>query len=140
MPLLYATNHPIYQELLLNDLINRHRVPGSTLKLIDETSTMSRTGQEGRYQSGDDELEEINKNWKKWTVGVPSQTQWKKLFRNLDKMETLCNKALGDAGNTDPPSKHNEGKASLANEVNAIRALIRILPLQNIIVLRVITK
>ena len=89
IPLFFGTNHPIYQELLLNDLLIHKYAPEAVRKCMEETYMVSRTGREGHYQSGDAQLEEINKIGKKRTVGVPSDTQWLKVFRNIENLEAI---------------------------------------------------
>ena len=48
----------------------------------------SRIGNTGHYQGGDACMEEINKNAKSWIspYGVPSDEEWLKVFRSLDKL------------------------------------------------------
>ena len=86
---------------------------------------MSRTKRDGHYQSDDAELKEINIDGKKWTVGFSTNTQWQKVLRNLEKMESLRSKSLKDAGCKDKNilfdyilssiwycSHHHDGKVS----------------------------
>ena len=53
--------------------------------------TLSRTGRVGHYQGGDACLEEINKEAKAWIppTGVPTDTDWVKVFRNLDNLNEV---------------------------------------------------
>ena len=62
------------------------------LRLIaDRSKSLSRTGNPGHYQGADACLEEINKQGREWVPGngVPTDTDWLKIFRNLDKLEKI---------------------------------------------------
>ena len=50
---------------------------------------MSRNGKDGHYQGGNAIIEKINKQGKKWIIGVPTEMQWQKSFRNLDILEKV---------------------------------------------------
>ena len=52
--------------------------------MVDKSMTASRTGGFGHNQGGDALLEEVNKNAKAWIIGVPTNEQWERSFRNLD--------------------------------------------------------
>lgn len=51
--------------------------------------TVSRKGIKTHRQGGDAILEEINKSGKRFKIGVPSESQWKRVFRSLDKLSEV---------------------------------------------------
>ena len=88
--LFFGRNHPNYREIVYADLKQTIRLPEEVRELIQNTITTSRNGKIGHYQGGDALLEEINKNAKKWVIGVPTDKQWKQSFRNLDTVTKVC--------------------------------------------------
>ena len=127
MMLFYGQNHPIYKEILLNDLKVNCWAPIDVKMMIDQNLSTSRSeGNFGHYQSGDALLEEINKNAKKWIIGVPTKVQWEKSFRNLDTLEAWRDASVDAAGINDPSrSVGHRDHSQQKNEVFAVRALFR---------------
>ena len=66
-------------------------MPKELKEIVTSSFTLSRIGNIFHYQGGDACLEEINKEAKAWIkqVGVPSDNEWVKIFRNLDKMNEV---------------------------------------------------
>ena len=90
--LFYAGNHPKYQRIMAVDKLFQKSMPEKVKDIIRFSFSTSRVGHEGRYQGGDACLEEINKNAKSWVSrGVPSNDEWIKIFRNLDKLSEVGN-------------------------------------------------
>ena len=58
-------------------------------------------------------------------MGVPSDIQWRRSFRNLDLMNKLRSKAFTIAGVTDQKESYFELQCNIPKEVIKIRALIR---------------
>ena len=74
--------------------INRYiesMMPVELNQCVYSSFTLSRTGNTGHYQGGDACLEELNKEAKSWIppVGVPSNREWLKGFRNLDDLNEV---------------------------------------------------
>ena len=86
---------------------------------------LSRTGRSGHYQSRDTVIEEINKEAKRDLVGVPTETQWKRSFRNLDMMNTLRAKTLENAGVSDQKEGNYSSCKNIAAEVKKICTFLR---------------
>ena len=59
----------------------------------------------GYYQSSDAIIEETNRGRKRDLVGVPNESQWRRLFGNLDKMSEMHLKTFRGADVTDQKSK-----------------------------------
>lgn len=66
-------------------------IPEEVMQILQSSFTLSRIGNVGHYQGGDACLEEINKDAKAWIkqIGVPSEKEWLKVFRNLDRMNEV---------------------------------------------------
>ena len=75
MLLFYGGNHPKYQKIVYNDLRQQVLMPDELKNIMESNFSASRTGSLGHFQSGDALLEEINKNGKKWILGVPNEQQ-----------------------------------------------------------------
>ena len=56
---------------------------------MHSTFSMSRNGKDRHYQGGDAIIEEINNKSQKWIIGVPTEMQWQRSFRNLDVLEEV---------------------------------------------------
>lgn len=65
-------------------------MPEDVRKNVHSSYTMNRTGNVGHYQGGDACLE-VNKDAKGWIkqIGVPSEREWLKVFRNLYSMDQV---------------------------------------------------
>ena len=67
-------------------------MPSEVLETLQRSFTLSRTKRSGHYQGGDACLEEINKQGKSWLKlggGVPNNNRWRRIFRNLEKLEKV---------------------------------------------------
>ena len=61
-------------------------------KVLDASFTLSRTSNHGHYQGGDACVDEINKEGKSWlkmSGGVPNETRWRRVYRNLPKLKAV---------------------------------------------------
>ena len=87
--LFFGRNHPRYQVMTTHDFRIGCLIPNEIKDCMHSTLSLSRTGRHGHYQSGDAMIEEINKQAKKWVIGVPTQSQWKRSFRNLDNLDEV---------------------------------------------------
>ena len=90
-PLFFAGNHPTYQNLIYRDELDDIFMPAALKSIKDKYVSVSRTGRIGHYQGGDALLEEINKESKAWCKlgGIPTEAQWLRVFRNLDKLNKV---------------------------------------------------
>ncbi len=84
--LFFGTNHPLYREILYNDLRIRYLAPPEILRQINANITATRTSKKGHYQGGDALLEEVNKEAKEWVIGVPTAKQLLRSFRTMEKL------------------------------------------------------
>ena len=100
-------------------------MPGEIKSLKLSSLVLSRTQRLGHYQSGDAAIEEVNKEAKRDLVGVPSENQWKRSFRNLDSMNKIRSATFSDAGINDPKSSSNGKNMDIQKEVLKVRILIR---------------
>ena len=85
--LIFGSNHPIYRHILFRDAMDDILMPPDLKCLKYKYISASRTGNAEKMQ-GDVMLEEINKESKQWLkmAGIPSEQQWLRVFRNLDKL------------------------------------------------------
>ena len=67
-------------------------MPCELQKHMDTYAAVPRIGHKGKCQSGDAMLKEVNKESKSWLKlsVVPSEEQWLRVFRNLDKLYEVC--------------------------------------------------
>lgn len=89
--LFFGGNHPTYRQIVYFDLVQSNRLPTLIDTIISESITGRRNIKSKSNQGGDVLLEEINKNAKKWVIGVPTNLQWQKSFRNLDNLDEVLN-------------------------------------------------
>ena len=89
--LFYAGKHPIYQNIMFQTYYDEINMPPELRKDMDAYASASRTGHNGKCQSGDAMLVEVNKESKSWLKlsGAPSEEQWLRVFRNLDKLNEV---------------------------------------------------
>ena len=84
--LFFGWNHPNYREIVHYDLKQYMRYPLPLKEIVLGCLTASRGNNIGHFQGGDALLEEINKEAKQWMIGVPTEAQWERSFRNLDSI------------------------------------------------------
>ena len=82
--LFFDRNHPRYQEIVSHDFRIEYMIPNELKQCMHSTFSMSRNGKDGHYQGSDVMIEEINKQGKEWIIGVPTEMQWQRSFRNLE--------------------------------------------------------
>ena len=87
--LFFGRNHPRYHDMLAHDFRLEILMPDEIKSIVRSSLSLSRTKHYGHYQSGDAAVEEINKEAKKWVIGVPTTIQWQRSFRNLDKLDEV---------------------------------------------------
>ena len=70
------------------DTLDTISMPEELKNLKKQFMSGSRTGNIDKSQGGDALLEEVNKDSKSWLkmAGIPSEKQWLRVFRNLDKL------------------------------------------------------
>ena len=73
------------------DTLDTISMPEELKNLKKQFMSGSRTGNIDKSQGGDALLEEVNKDSKSWLkmAGIPSEKQWLRVFRNLDKLNEL---------------------------------------------------
>ena len=89
--MMFARNHPFYQNIIYHDTLDTILMPDQLRDEKERFISVSRTGRKGHYQGGDALLEEVNKESKGWLsmTGVPTNTQWQRVFRNLDNLNKV---------------------------------------------------
>ena len=86
-PLFHARNHPKYQQIELREAINEVILPKQLHKFVRENQSL---GKKGKMEDMDFQLENVNKRSKSWNpVGVPTEDDWMRTFRNLDKLDQV---------------------------------------------------
>jgi hypothetical protein len=126
--LFYCRNHPRYQRIVAINSYIEAMMPEDLKDLIMRSFTLSRTGNVGHYQGGDACLEEINKEAKSWIspVGVPTEKEWVKTFRNLDSLSEVKHKLLNSATGQSIENKTCSYEYSIdLQEIAPVRALFR---------------
>ena len=68
-------------------------MPEEVKRVFDASISLSLTSNHGHYQGGDRHMcvEEINKegkSWSKMSGGVPNETCWCRVYRNLPKLKS----------------------------------------------------
>ena len=81
-PLFFAGNPPIYQNIIFKDELDIILMPSELKTLKDKYVSVS------GGDVGDVLLEEVNKESKAWCKlgGIPTESQWIRVFVNLDKL------------------------------------------------------
>ena len=111
--LFYGRNHSHYHLLIAEEKRIETLMPREVFNLKYSSLVLSRTGRAEHYQSGDAIIEEINKEGKRDLVGVHSETQWKRAFRNLDLMNQVRSSTFRDAGIKDTKVSSYDTDATL---------------------------
>ena len=89
-PLFFGRHHPTYRRIVTSDKFIMGMMPNAVREALEASITLSRTGSMGHFQGGDACLEEVNKDAKSWKPpGVPSDSQWLRIFRNLDDLNKV---------------------------------------------------
>ncbi|KAJ8048815.1 hypothetical protein HOLleu_01285 [Holothuria leucospilota] len=124
-PLFHARNHPKYQQIELREAINEMILPEPLHKFVRENQSL---GKKGKMEDMDFQLENVNKRSKSWNpVGVPTEEDWMRNFRNLKKLDQLRCEVLERIGCNDPrllpntESRHDVKQ----NEITAWRKRLR---------------
>ncbi|KAJ8030711.1 hypothetical protein HOLleu_27195 [Holothuria leucospilota] len=124
-PLFHARNHPKYQQIELREAINEMILPEPLHKFVGENQSL---GKKGKMEDMDFQLENVNKRSKSWNpVGVPTEEDWMRTFRNLKKLDQLRCEVLERIGCNDPrllpntESRHDVKQ----NEITAWRKRLR---------------
>nr|XP_054760538.1 uncharacterized protein LOC129266750 [Lytechinus pictus] len=125
---MFSGNHPRYQDILFQDMRDQVQMPKEVLDTLCRSFTLSRTGRSGHYQGGDACLEEINKEGKAWLKlggGIPNDMRWRRIFRNLKKLEKLS-EGTKSMTRTEPDSSETSSlQKQRRREVARIRATLR---------------
>ena len=87
--LFFGQNHPNCREIVHYDLKQYMRFPLLLKEIVLGCLTASCSNNIGHYQGGDAILEEINREAKQWMIGVPTEAQWERSFRNLDSISKV---------------------------------------------------
>ena len=94
MPLFYAFNHPIYQDIEYYDLQNMATYPKETKELLDDNMSFSSSQLDHKHQGGDFAPEgKIKRHKMVAPKGIVSNEMWKCISRGFDKIEGICKQA-----------------------------------------------
>lgn len=111
--LFYCRNQPRYQRIIPVNQFIESTMPDRIWKIVIDNLTLSITGSTGHFQEGDACLEEINGEAKSWVspVGVPSGTDWIKVFRNLNSLSDIKQNLLSSASVQNTSTKSSQPKS-----------------------------
>ncbi|KAJ8027943.1 hypothetical protein HOLleu_30043 [Holothuria leucospilota] len=102
-PIFHGRNHPKYQQIELIEGRNDILMPPKVKQFVHKFQAVSQSGQIDRCEDMDFQLENLNKRSKVWTPkGVPSESDWMRAFRNLEKLDKLRLTTLERMGCNDP--------------------------------------
>ena len=89
--LFFGRSHPINQNIMYLDTLDTISMPEELNNFKKQFMSGSRTGNIDKSQGGDALLEEVNKESKSWLkmAGIPSEKQWLRVLRNLDKLNEV---------------------------------------------------
>ncbi|XP_041453561.1 uncharacterized protein LOC121406620 [Lytechinus variegatus] len=91
----HGRNHPKYQVIEITELCNFLAAPMEVKKFLGDFQAISTSGDQTRCEDMDFVLENINKKRKSWIPkGVPKREDWKRIFRNLGKLDKLRSSVL----------------------------------------------
>ena len=94
MPLFFAFNHPIYQEIEYRDLRNQVLYPKEVKHLLDNSMSFTESQLDQNHQGGDFCLEGKIKRLKMAAPkGAISKGVWKQLSRGIESIEKICEQA-----------------------------------------------
>lgn len=89
-PIFHGRSHIKYQQIELIEAKNDLIMPAEVKEFVQKHQSISHSGQHGRGEDMDFQLENINKQSKVWTPkGVPSEADWLRTFRNLEKLDKV---------------------------------------------------
>ena len=97
----YGRNHPKYQAIEVHDTLQYQVLPEKVQKLLDDHTSISKSGDKSKGEDCDFVLEELNKETKKWLPrGVPKEKVWYNVCRNLENLQSLREQLMRDLGLT----------------------------------------
>ncbi|KAJ8022554.1 hypothetical protein HOLleu_37485 [Holothuria leucospilota] len=89
-PIFHGRNHPKYSQIELIEAKHDIIMPPLVKEFVHSHQSVSQSGQAGRGEDMDFQLENLNKRSKVWTPkGVPSEADWLRTFRNLEKLDKV---------------------------------------------------
>lgn len=93
-PLFHSRNHPRYQEIEMQEAIQRHSIPQDLLNFFNETESVCLSGDKTSGEGLDFKAEAVNKDVQSWMPrGVPTGEDWLRVTRNLENLKMLREKA-----------------------------------------------
>ncbi|XP_063971571.1 uncharacterized protein LOC135159708 [Lytechinus pictus] len=102
-PIFHSRNHPKYQLIELVELSNFLAAPPAVQEFLRMHQALSTSGDPSRCEDLDFILEVINKNSKAWAPrGVPTEEDWLRIFRNLEKFLELRSAVFARMTSDDP--------------------------------------
>ena len=76
---------------LLSDTgLDRACYPETLLKFVEDTESVSTSGNKSKGEDMDACLEEVNKDSKVWQHGSMVALDWLRIFRNLENLSEVC--------------------------------------------------
>jgi len=70
--------------------LDRACYPETLLKFVEDTESVSTSGNKSKGEDMDACLEEVNKDSKVWQHGSMVALDWLRIFRNLENLSEVC--------------------------------------------------
>ncbi|XP_070541428.1 uncharacterized protein [Ptychodera flava] len=115
-----------YQLIDKFDRLDRAMMPPELARFMEQTESISTTGNPTNGEDMDARLEEINKSSKRWAVGAMFASEWRRTFRNLDNLGLLRKKTMELIQYSDDTREtSHQSRKKKNNEVTAWRVKLR---------------
>nr|XP_054753606.1 uncharacterized protein LOC129259335 [Lytechinus pictus] len=125
-PIFHGRNHPKYQAFEIMELANFLSAPPPVQEFLARHSSYSASGDPTKGEDLDFVLENLNKQSKDWIPrGVPTEHEWLRIFRNLDKLNEIRQETLHSMGQSTSSTPRSTSHDPAANDIKAWRIFIR---------------
>jgi len=123
-PLIHARNFPNYQLIDVWDESDLLAYPEEIASVFNIHSSLSRSGRGDAHQSLEAIIEELNQQIKTWLTGDEDSDLWRRIIRNLEKLQSLRRQVFLRLDLADPIS-HARTRPRYTAEVQQWRAALR---------------
>ncbi|XP_041466282.1 uncharacterized protein LOC121416832 isoform X2 [Lytechinus variegatus] len=125
-PIFHGRNHPKYQAIEIMELANFLSAPPPVQEFLARHSSYSASGDPTKGEDLDFVLENLNKQSKDWIPrGVPTEHEWLRIFRNLDKLNEIRQETLHSMGQSTSSTPRSTSHDPAADDIKAWRIFIR---------------
>ena len=90
----HGRTHPKYQSIEIRDTLQHQVLPENIQTLIDNHTSISRSGDKSKGENCDFILEKETKKW--LPRGVPKEKVWYNVCRNLETLQSLRDQLMSD--------------------------------------------